>query len=364
MKKIAHICVHVGNGGGGDYIRNLISHLGHQYEFHIFAPDVEKLISFVSEKNVFLHKINTKKLSIYNLYKFLKIIKTQKIDVIVSHGKGAGVYGRVAGLILRLPTNHYFHGFHYSKMKLVNKFLYLISEKLFSYTTNLYCFISESEAEKVLSILKIKKHKVCVNPNGVDITKFHTLESSVANSKVIYLARNDPIKNLDDFIKLAELSSLRRTSLTFDLVGLEPDELTTPPESLRGIIERSEELENIRILPYVADPQAVLASGRYYVSTSKGEGLPLAVLQAMSMGLNCILTNVSGHCDLIDNTKNGHLVEISEHYLNEMLEIIISLEKNDNRRAAISRAARSTVETKFTQAAHFDNVAKSYEEFF
>ena len=93
----------------------------------------------------------------------------------------------------------------------------------------------------------------------------------------------------------------------------------------------------------------------------KGEGLPLAVLQAMSMGLNCVLTDVSGHCDLIDHGRNGYLIKTSDYYLNEILDTITSLENDASLRVLIGNQARSTVIKKFTQVTHFDAVAASYE---
>ena len=53
---------------------------------------------------------------------------------------------------------------------------------------------------------------------------------------------------------------------------------------------------NIRYLGFVDDPRAYLAAADAYLSTSFGEaGVPFAAIEAMCVGLLCVLSDVTGH---------------------------------------------------------------------
>jgi glycosyltransferase involved in cell wall biosynthesis len=68
----------------------------------------------------------------------------------------------------------------------------------------------------------------------------------------------------------------------------------------------------IELLGYQKDPYKYLEAADVYVSSSRYEGLPLSALEAQSMGLPVIGFSVTGLKDIIDNNKNGLLIEDME----------------------------------------------------
>ena len=80
------------------------------------------------------------------------------------------------------------------------------------------------------------------------------------------------------------------------------------------------------LLPgFISDISSYLLQYDIFVFPSKQEGLPKALMEAMACGLPCIVSNVRGNRDLIDNGKGGFVVENNE---NDYLEAINKL-KND-----------------------------------
>ena len=53
-------------------------------------------------------------------------------------------------------------------------------------------------------------------------------------------------------------------------------------------------------------------SADIYLSTSLYEGLPISILEAMSVGLPIIASDVTGNCDTIVNGKSGYLYNIND----------------------------------------------------
>ena len=59
------------------------------------------------------YSIPLRKLSLSSWLKLRSILNKEKPDLIHTHGKGPGLYGRIAGWLFRIPVIHSFHGFHY-----------------------------------------------------------------------------------------------------------------------------------------------------------------------------------------------------------------------------------------------------------
>lgn len=54
---------------------------------------------------------------------------------------------------------------------------------------------------------------------------------------------------------------------------------------------------------------SVLNKSYLYVSSSRYEGLPYAIIEALSLSKPCVVTNVDGNKDLIIEDHNGYLIE-------------------------------------------------------
>ena len=78
----------------------------------------------------------------------------------------------------------------------------------------------------------------------------------------------------------------------------------------------------VRLLGYVQDSRAYLQAFDIFVLPSKKEGLPYALLESGAAGLPCIASNVGGIPEIIENRKNGLLIDPNDHQ-----SIVCALEK-------------------------------------
>ncbi|QOI98897.1 MAG: glycosyltransferase [Flammeovirgaceae bacterium] len=82
-----------------------------------------------------------------------------------------------------------------------------------------------------------------------------------------------------------------------------------------------------------------------FMMTSVFEGLPVALLEAMSMQCAIATTNAGGVKQIVCNHKDGIVVPVEDW--KDLIEVIEQLAANDEKRIALSKAARARVTEAF-----------------
>ena len=67
--------------------------------------------------------------------------------------------------------------------------------------------------------------------------------------------------------------------------------------------------KQIKLLGYRQDVRQLLKASDVFLFSSLQEGLPVSVMEAMAAGLPCIVSNIRGNIDLIDEKLGGYLFD-------------------------------------------------------
>ncbi|EMN7257602.1 glycosyltransferase family 4 protein [Vibrio vulnificus] len=276
--------------------------------------------------------------SLNNFFAFrnlLRILKENKFDLIHTHTPVASILVRVANLLMknRAKVIYTAHGFHFYKgAKLLNWFLYFPVEKLLSYCTDSIITINNEDYEFSLKNFGCKNIYL-VDGVGVDLNKFtpasfgernsfrEKLNLSVSDFVLIYVGELSKRKNqkllLDSISKLNE----KLDGFKLLLVGKgNEEEYLKERCSLLGIQDK------VMFLGYRNDIDNLMKLSDLSVSTALQEGLPVNVMESLSTGLPCIVTNCRGNRDIISNMYNGIVVE---HFDSELISDAIYQLFND-----------------------------------
>jgi glycosyltransferase involved in cell wall biosynthesis len=181
--------------------------------------------------------------------------------------------------------------------------------------------------------------------NGVDETQFLPLVSKAAGTGeyVLFVGRMDYRKGLFDLTRCAKYVCDERPDVSFVLVGNGPLASSTNRESRRMGLEK-----NVVFAGYVSRRHLIqlYQNASVCVIPSHYEGLPTVMLEAMACGVPVVATNIGGHVDVISHGTNGYLVPAGSP--KSMANTISMLLKSQELRAKIGRAARCTIEEKYT----------------
>lgn len=233
-------------------------------------------------------------------------------DVIHLHSSIAGAIGRVVFNTKKTPVFYTPHGYSFlmqdesRKKRLAYKLVEQFCGK--SQATTIACSPGEYQ-----EALKVSKHAVEVD-NGINIEQLQELIDTTDASKIDHydvftLGRISVQKNPYVFNELA----LKLPNLKFLWIGDGElrSVLTAPNITVTGWLTRHEALK-------------YSLNSDIFVLTSLWEGLPMSLLEAMYMKKLCMVSDVIGNHDVIDDEVNGYVCQKASDYYSK----IIAVKKN------------------------------------
>lgn len=361
--RVLIISVRADTGGGPEHIYRLIKHGNKDIEFFIACPNDEpyfKRFEKIIGKDRLI-KIPHRKFSFSIFFKLYKFIKKNNIELIHSHGKGAGIYSRPLSISTRKKCIHTFHGLHIEAYNGFARFLYIVLEKSFSLMTDKIIAVSKGEKELLIKNKVVREKKITIIQNGIEIPKdnhYLFTEQSVKNDekiKIIAVNRFNYQKNPELILDIAiELKDILK-GYEFIIEVLGDGESFNEIEGLIKI----KNLENIvRLSGVKENPRAYFKEAFCFLSTSRWEGMPLAPLEAMSEGLPVIASDVVGNRDIIRDRETGLSFNIKSP--EKAASLIKELMVNVELRRKLSHSAYNEVKYKYNIKLSVNKTLKLY----
>ena len=325
------------------------------------VPDGEEDMSYFAVENgvepIYIAELS-RELSpkdIVSLYKIYREMKRQNPDIVHTHTAKAGTVGRIAaflykwfhaGTLIGRPRDvkvvHTFHGhvFHsYYGIRKTQIFL-LIEKILARFATNRIVVITQQQFDEIHEKYGVgSRNQFTVIPLGIDLTIFAGAvdkrdilrkEINAADDEIVvgFTGRLTEIKNIPMLLDVAARykNLVGAQKLRFVVIG---------DGNLRQELEqKASDLELGGVVTFLGNRQNVsdLLPGFDIIAlTSKNEGTPLSLIEAMAAGIPLISTAVGGVVDLAGKTvdrmdgfrvcERGVLIDAfeSEHFLNGLL---------------------------------------------
>ncbi len=199
------------------------------------------------------------------------------------------------------------------------------------------------------------KGKVRVIENGIALPDNSRERSTGEEIRLLCTGRADKQKGFQTAIRaVAEIDDM---PLHLDIIGTGPylDDLKKISRDLRTD-------ERVTFHGRVTDDELNLAYSSadiYLIPTTRYEGLPLALLEAMAHGIPTISSEIGGNSDVITHNHDG--IFIKPGNLSELISAIRRLGNDQEERRRISQAARATTERRFDKERMIDETLQTLE---
>ena len=143
MNKVFHISGTTIPGGGPEHIFQLFKRLNeNEWEIVICTAKDGLYWEKFNSLGIKTYNLSFRVLSIKSAWKLFLILRKEKPNLIHTHGKGPGLYGRIISCLLKIPTIHTFHGFHYKGLPIFTQWLHLAVETFLCLLTDQHIFVS------------------------------------------------------------------------------------------------------------------------------------------------------------------------------------------------------------------------------
>lgn len=275
-------------------------------------------------------------------YKMLKkIIDEGHYDIIHCHTPMGACITRLAAIQARKNGSKVIytaHGFHfYSGAPLVNWLVYYPIEKLLAHKTDVLITINKEDYNRAK---KFKAGRVVYIPGvGIDVTKFcdeqngrvgKRRELGIKEDEFVLLSVGELIRRKNHQVVLEALAILKQdnklNSIKYIICGSGVLE-----KELKDLSKSLDVADHVEFLGYRNDINEIYCSADLFVFMSLQEGLPVALMEAMASGLPAICSNIRGNNDLIENGKNGVLIDNNAEELSgEIFRLMIDSELRSN----------------------------------
>lgn len=294
-------------GGAQAYVRDLVAALAGPYDVTVAAHGPGPLAEAVRAHGAAFVPLRHVRRSIgprdvLGLLELWRLCRRLRPDVMHANSSKAGILARLAAAIARVPVRLFTaHGWAFKATGGIAARLYLIADRLVAPLTTTVICVSDEEERAGLAARVCRPGRTVTIRNGVEPgpPPAHVDGDPVGIVSVGRLAEPKDFATLLD--AAAAVTAQRRWTL--DVLGDGPER--------RQHEERAAALglnDRVRFLGEVGDVPARLRAAHVFVLSSRSEGLPISVLEAMAAGLPVVASDVGGLRELVAAEESGILV--------------------------------------------------------
>lgn len=306
---------------------------------------------------------------IWSLYQFLR---KERPDIVHSHTPKAGLIGMIAAFFARVPLRlHTIAGLPLMETRGVKRKVLIAVEKIiYSCATGIYpnSFALKAFIEKEY-YSKPEKMKVIANgsSNGIDVDFFQRSESlekeasairekagvKTGEKVAVFVGRVTGDKGINELVSaMSELNGVK-----LFLIGPMEPELDPLDKATEEGIEKN---PDIIWFGFQADVRPFLMAADFLVFPSYREGFPNVPLQAGALDLPCIVSDINGCNEIIQEEENGLIIPAKSK--DALVEAMSRMIKDGKLFEAMKQKARPMVVDRYDRRVVWKALEKEYRQ--
>lgn len=333
MKKIIFFLSNLKGGGAERNIVNIANEIfliGYNVEIWLCkkeGPYLEEL-----NKDIKVVDFNKKRL-IYAIPKYLSYLKKSKADYLMSTIIDANIISIIVKLLINKNIKLIIREANTINKKYINKkgkLLVFIAKMLYKYA-DLIIVNSYGSYSAIINELKINCKKVIVLNNAVINEEIFTLSQEKLDEKWIndkeaplILSIGRLVKQKDYKTLIKAINIVRKVEIVNVIILGEGDQRI----EIENMIKKYQLEDTIKLVGFQKNPYKYLKNADIFILSSKYEGFPNVLIQAMALNVKKIISSdcKSGPREVISSLKYGELFPVGDY--NSLSKKIINALKN------------------------------------
>jgi len=361
MKNILHIIESLEFGGAEKVVLHLANGLSDKYNISICVTKREGELLKELKDNISIFSLKSDDgNNLSTIRKIAKIIKDNKINVVHIHNWGVFIESTLASKLCGVDRIiHTVHGpyISYSNEFISNlkKFIRHSIERLISKYIYKFITVSKSIKDYMVDDIGINKNKIITIHNGIaGLNKSAHCSSSKKILNLISIGRVAKIKN--HYLLLDALNKINN-SIDYNLtvVGDGPE-----LNNIKKYCDKLKLNDKVNFLGFRNDIENILVDMDLCIVTSDYEGISIAILESMSVGIPVIATSVGGNPETVINEETGLLIEKGN--VDALADAILKLSNNRSLLDTMGIASYQRFKNYFHESIVFNAYSLIYDE--
>jgi glycosyltransferase involved in cell wall biosynthesis len=360
-------------GGVGLLILFLVKHLdARAFQLAVAFGRGYLLDRHFDEAGITVHTLSTSRaVGIWSVIKgtfeVYRILKQGRYDIVQSHTSVGGVIGRLAGWASRTPVVLWtVHGLGaHPGHPAWKRFLLRTVERALDWFTDHYVAVSEDLRDQGVRAGIYHAKKVTVIPNGLQFDHLPSAFDAAAKRTDLRIpadapvigtvTRFEPQKANDVFLRAVEQVLRRVPHVTTLIAGDGPQRVQLEALAAQlGIADR------ITFLGWRDDAVELLGTMEVFCMSSRWEGCPMVLLEAMAMRCPVVATDIGGVREIVVSGETGWLVPPDDPAA--LADALVRLIASPAERQRMGQAGRRRVEQHFAADGMLDAYSRLYRE--
>jgi N-acetylgalactosamine-N,N'-diacetylbacillosaminyl-diphospho-undecaprenol 4-alpha-N-acetylgalactosaminyltransferase len=344
-KKICILTDSLSSGGAEKVAANMSISLNKK-GYHVIVFSMKNEIDYHFEGQLYnFGLIKEKHTRLKAFLKFKRYFKLNKFDFIIDHRTRTKFFKELLfskGVFRKCKVIYCVHNF-----RLAYYFSYLNTPWLsvLPHTKNrIFVSVCEEIRKHLKRKLNIESKTIYNFINANDFsTSLDDNEFSKQNY-IIGVGRLTTIKQFDKLIKSYFKSELSKNNIKLFILGDGSEK-----ENLKSLISQLNLQKHVELIPFKNNPFPMIRNAKALVLSSKVEGFPMVLLEALSLNTPIIAFNCkSGPSEIITNEVNGLLVENQNEEqliiaLNKLMDISFYQKLKTNTQIDLDKFSEETI---------------------
>lgn len=377
--KVAEVITRLDWGGSPDIVRVICGYLNSKFYDVTLVTGLtrypgrktKEFLKNFSQKIVVIPELKRELNPISDLATFIRLyllFRRQKFDIVHTHTAKAGALGRVAAflagraIIVHTSHGHNFYGYFGEE---ISKIMVTL-ERILTHFTDKIVVLTELEKKDLLRFKVAEAKKICLIPPGLELDNYAKANIDKVKVREIFhlqpdetvvgmVARLEPIKGPEYFVEAAKEVVGHFNKTRFIIVGE-----GSLRQSLEERVKNSGLKERFIFTGWCEDIIEVISIFDILVLPSLNEAVGMVLIEAQSLGVPVIATNVGGIAEIIQDNQTGILVPPRDPQI--LAGAINSLLVDKQKRLAMSEKAKAWVRDKFKAQDMADRISGLYQE--
>ena len=364
----------------GGLLRGQLSYMSQHYDVLAISSNIDGFLTSYSKKeNVRAIRIDmTRKITpikdLKATWALYKILRKEKPFIVHTHTPKAGTLGMIAAYFARVP--HRLHtiagmpllerkGTERKLLNLIEKITYRCATKVYPNSFKMMDIVLENK------FTIPRKLKVVGNgsSNGVDPEYYNPnsygpyrkertrrfLNLKETDFVYLFVGRLVKDKGIEELVIAFNSMNISFKNIKLLLVGYREKDLDPLTSEIENIIDSN---DNIIEVGHRRDVRSFYAIADVLTFPSYREGFPNVVLEAGSMGLPAIVSNINGCNEIIVHNKNGLIIPPKD---SKELELqMINLLKDKNLHQKLASNCRQMIISRFDRQKFWAALLQEY----